>query len=51
MNAGIIYGYAGLVDGLVEAINAERGVQVQGGGHRRPGQDYCPSIPHHPGRG
>ncbi|MBU1277431.1 MAG: type III pantothenate kinase [Proteobacteria bacterium] len=26
MNAGIIYGYAGLVDGLVNAINAERGV-------------------------
>lgn len=27
MNAGIIYGYAGMVDGVVEAINAERGVQ------------------------
>ncbi len=26
MNAGIIFGYAGLVDGLVGAINAERGV-------------------------
>jgi type III pantothenate kinase len=26
MNAGIIYGYAGLVDGLVRAINNERGV-------------------------
>lgn len=27
MNAGIIYGYAGLVDGIVEAINRERGVE------------------------
>jgi len=27
MNAGIVFGYAGLVDGLVRAINAERGVQ------------------------
>ncbi|MEW5911673.1 MAG: type III pantothenate kinase [Thermodesulfobacteriota bacterium] len=27
MNAGIIFGYAGLVDGLVEAINNERGVR------------------------
>lgn len=26
MNAGIIFGYAGLVDGLVRAINRERGV-------------------------
>jgi type III pantothenate kinase len=26
MNAGIVYGYAGLVDGLVKAINEERGV-------------------------
>lgn len=29
MNAGIIYGYAGMVDGVVEAINAERGVQCK----------------------
>ncbi len=29
MNAGIIFGYAGLVDGVVAAINAERGVQSQ----------------------
>jgi type III pantothenate kinase len=29
MNSGIIYGYAGMVDGVVEAINAERGVQCQ----------------------
>ncbi|MCB2185694.1 MAG: type III pantothenate kinase [Deltaproteobacteria bacterium] len=27
MNAGIIYGYAGLVDGLVRAIHQERGVE------------------------
>lgn len=27
MNAGIVYGYAGLVDGLVRAINAERGLR------------------------
>lgn len=27
MNAGIIYGYAGMVDGVVEAVNAERGVK------------------------
>ncbi len=27
MNVGIIYGYAGMVDGVVRAINAERGVQ------------------------
>jgi len=27
MNAGIVFGYAGLVDGLVEAINRERGVR------------------------
>ncbi|ADK84139.1 transcriptional activator, Baf family [Desulfarculus baarsii DSM 2075] len=27
MNAGIVFGYAGLVDGLVRAINAERGLQ------------------------
>jgi type III pantothenate kinase len=27
MNAGILYGYAGMVDGVVEAINAERGAQ------------------------
>lgn len=27
MNAGIIYGYSGLVDGIVRAINAERGVK------------------------
>lgn len=26
MNAGIVFGYAGLVDGLVRAINAERGL-------------------------
>ncbi len=26
MNSGIIYGYAGMVDGVVDAINAERGV-------------------------
>ncbi|MGD9124648.1 MAG: type III pantothenate kinase, partial [Desulfarculaceae bacterium] len=29
MNAGIIYGYAGLVDGLVTAINKERGVKCK----------------------
>ncbi len=29
MNAGIIYGYAGMVDGVVEAINAERGVECR----------------------
>lgn len=29
MNAGIVYGYAGLVDGVVEAINAERGVKCR----------------------
>jgi type III pantothenate kinase len=29
MNAGIIYGYAGMVDGVVEAVNAERGVQCK----------------------
>jgi type III pantothenate kinase len=27
MNAGLIYGYAGLVDGMVRAINRERGVE------------------------
>ena len=27
MNAGLIYGYAGLVDGVVRAINRERGVE------------------------
>jgi type III pantothenate kinase len=29
MNAGVLYGYAGLVDGLVDAINAERGVKCK----------------------
>jgi type III pantothenate kinase len=29
MNAGIIYGYAGMVDGVVRAINEERGVQCK----------------------
>ena len=29
MNAGIVFGYAGLVDGLVEAIEAERGVKCK----------------------
>jgi type III pantothenate kinase len=29
MNAGIIYGYAGLVDGIVAAINAERGLRCK----------------------
>jgi type III pantothenate kinase len=29
MNAGIIYGYAGMVDGVVEAVNAERGVKCK----------------------
>ncbi|KMY65755.1 pantothenate kinase [Desulfocarbo indianensis] len=29
MNAGIIYGYAGMVDGVVEAVNAERGVKCR----------------------
>ena len=29
MNAGILVGYAGLVDGLVAAINAERGVKCR----------------------
>lgn len=29
MNAGIIYGYAGMVDGVVDAVNAERGVQCR----------------------
>jgi type III pantothenate kinase len=29
MNAGILIGYAGLVDGLVGAINAERGVKCR----------------------
>ena len=29
MNAGIIHGYAGLVDGLVAAINKERGVKCK----------------------
>ncbi|MCA1988582.1 MAG: type III pantothenate kinase [Desulfarculus sp.] len=27
MNAGIIFGYSGLVDGIVRAINAERGIK------------------------
>ena len=29
MNAGIIYGYSGLVDGIVRAINAERGIKCK----------------------
>jgi type III pantothenate kinase len=29
MNAGIIFGYAGMVDGVVHAINEERGVQCK----------------------
>ena len=29
MNSGIIYGYAGMVDGVVEAVNAERGVMCK----------------------
>ena len=27
MNAGIVYGFAGMVDGVVEAINRERGMR------------------------
>ena len=29
MNAGILYGFAGMVDGVVRAINQERGVQCK----------------------
>jgi type III pantothenate kinase len=29
MNAGIVYGYAGLVDGLVNAIDQERGIKCK----------------------